>query len=61
MRLCLLLSIIAFSFLSARHFDSIDKTWVQLWQFENNFYIEVDGHVYFIEHIKHSINCPCSN
>lgn len=31
----------------------------EIWPFEDHFYIEIDGHLYFVQKLEHSINCNC--
>jgi hypothetical protein len=41
------------------HFEYQEKIPAQIWQFEDYFYLEVNGHLFMIPLAKHSINCPC--
>ena len=37
-----------------------EKTWVQVWSFEDNLYMELEGHIYCMHYPKHSEKCYCN-
>jgi hypothetical protein len=48
------------TFLSLGLFAETEKVFeARVYIFENNFYLEVEDHFYFIEELTHSVNCPC--
>ena len=39
--------------------EETERKKVEIWQFEDHFYLEYQGHLYVIGKIEHSINCNC--